>query len=442
MAPARRVEVAEVVLWGRVVGAVAWQEDRRVGTFEYDPEFRRGGLEVAPLVMPLGREGFFSFPELNRATYKGLPGLLADALPDRFGNALIDLWLRRKGRSADDFSPVERLCYMGSRAMGALEFRPSTAPRARVAVPMEVTDLAELVAEILRSRGALAANLAKDKAEALQTIIRVGTSAGGARAKAVIALNPKTGEVRSGQLDMPPGFEPWLLKFDGVVQDELGDPRGFGLLEYAYHRMAAAAGIRMAPCRLLRENGRAHFMTRRFDRTAGNERLHMQSLCGLAHLDFNAPGACGYEDAFAVLRRLNLGHDAARELYRRMVFNVVARNQDDHTRNVSFLMDARGAWSLAPAYDMVWSYRPDSRWVARHQMSLNGRTDDFSRDDLLAVARSAGVRDAAAILREVAETVARWMEFASESGVDEELAEEVGKSHRLGLEPGVERARM
>lgn len=437
MAALKKVNVANVELWDATVGAIAWDEERRLGSFEYDEAFRRSGLEVSPLTMPLDRAGVFAFPGLNRETFQGLPGLLADALPDRFGNALINLWLRRHGRSPQDFSPVERLCYMGSRGMGALMFRPALARPQRAALPLEVEELVELANEILRSRGELSTDLSRNRAEALETIIRVGTSAGGARAKAVIALNPETGEVRSGQLDIPEGFEPWLLKFDGVEDDHLSDPKGFGLVEYAYYRMATKAGIEMAPCRLLREGNRAHFLTRRFDRGPNGERIHMQSLCGLAHYDFNMAGAYGYEDAFATARRLRLGHEAIRQLYRRMVFNVIARNQDDHTRNISFLMDREGRWYLAPAYDMVWSYNPRGTWTSRHQMRVNGKQDSFDREDLLAAARNAGVKDAEEIIHEVATAVATWMEFAAESGVRDELAAEIARSHRLGLEPGV-----
>jgi serine/threonine-protein kinase HipA len=264
-------------------------------------------------------------------------------------------------------------------------------------------------------------------------IIRVGTSAAGARAKAVIAWNPETGEVRSGQVAPPEGFEPWLLKFDGVNRDSLGDPQGFGRIEYAYHKMARAAGIEMSDCRLFEEGGRAHFMTRRFDRTRTGEKIHVQSLCAINHLDYNAPGQYGYEDALQVIQRLGLGHPAMQELYRRMVFNVIARNQDDHTRNIEFLMTPAGTWSLAPAYDMVWSHKSDSPWVSRHQMRINGKTDRFAMDDLLAVAAQYGIRKAAPILNRVHAAVKRWREFAQAARVEPVMVETIASTHRLDV---------
>jgi serine/threonine-protein kinase HipA len=422
------VEVATVRIWGADVGAVAWNQERGVGEFEYDPAWVRAGRELAPLTLPV-RPGIFSFPQLNRETFNGLPGLLADSLPDRFGNRIIDIWLARQGRSARDFTPIERLCYVGTRGMGALEFRPTIGPRALKAVPIEITELTHLASDILRHRTSWAANLKGDRAEALNTIILVGTSAGGNRAKAVIAWNPKTGVVLSGQVPAPEGFEPWILKFDGVEDSQLGDPQGFGRVEYAYHRMAVAAGIEMADCRLMEEGGRAHFMTRRFDRL-GNEKVHMQSLCAIDHMDFNAAGEYGYEQAFLVVQRLKLGFPALRELYRRMVFNVLSRNQDDHTRNIAFLMDRDGTWRLAPAFDVVWAFNPAGSWTNRHQMSVNGKRDDFSKADLMLVAKSFGIKDAVALIEQAATAVAQWPSVSAEAGVPRELAEQIGKTHR------------
>ncbi|MEW6364630.1 MAG: type II toxin-antitoxin system HipA family toxin [Acidobacteriota bacterium] len=428
----RRVGVAAVLLWGQDVGAVAWDEERGIGRFEYAPEFLRQGLNVAPLMMPL-RIGIFSFAGLNGDTFKGLPGLLADALPDRFGNRLIDLWLAQHGRSANDFTPVERLCYMGTRGMGALEFRPALGPVARKAIPIEVSELTQLAAEILRHRASWAVRLTRARTEAVNTIIRVGTSAGGNRAKAVIAWNPKTNEVRSGQVPAPAGFEPWILKLDGVNEATLGDPQGFGCVEYAYHLMAAAAGIDMFPCRLLHEGGRSHFMTRRFDRTPQGEKIHMQSLCALGHFDFNAAGEHGYEQAFSIIQRLNLGYETMREMYRRMIFNVLARNQDDHTRNIAFLMEKNGQWRLSPAFDVTWSFNPAGKWTNRHQMSINGKRDDFTPADLLAVADQMGIKGAPALLGQVANAISQWPRYASEADVDPKFKRVIGKSHRLNL---------
>jgi serine/threonine-protein kinase HipA len=429
-----KVTVATVRLWNHDVGAVAWDEARGVGRFEFEPAFLRRGLAVAPLMMPL-RSGIFDFPTLKRETFHGLPGLLADSLPDRFGNRLIDVWLERQGRAPSDFTPVERLCYMSTRGMGALEFKPALGPAAGKSVPVEVAELTRLAADIFRHRTEWAVNLTGEQAKALNEIIRVGTSAGGNRAKAVIAWNPQTEEVRSGQASAPVGFEPWILKFDGVNDATLGDPKGFGRIEYAYYRMAVKAGIEMADCRLLEESGRAHFMTRRFDRDVHGGKIHMQSLCALGHYDFNAAGEYGYEQAFAVIQRLNLGYETMRQMYRRMVFNVVARNQDDHTRNIAFLMDQDGQWRLSPAFDVIWSYNPTGKWTDRHQMSINGKRGDFTKDDLLAVARQFGIKDGQDLLEQVTIAVADWPRFAKEAGVPVEQQETISKTHRLVL-PG------
>ena len=317
--------------------------------------------------------------------------------------------------------------------MGALEFKPSVGPRAEKSIPIEVSELTQLVAEILHHRADWAVTLKGSRAEALNTIIRVGTSAGGNRAKAVIAWNPKTHEVRSGQVAVPPGFESWLLKFDGVADESLGDPRGFGRVEYAYHKMAVAAGITMSPCHLLEENGRAHFMTQRFDRDDKSGKIHMQSLCALAHYDFNSSGEYGYEQALSVIHRLNLGYPALREMYRRMIFNILARNQDDHTRNIAFLMDRKGTWTLAPAYDVVWAYNSQGAWTNRHQMSINGKRDGFERSDLLAVAEQFGIKGASDLLNEVAAAVASWSLYAKACGVGIDLLGKIGKTHRTKL---------
>lgn len=433
MPPARRVISCTVRLWGQDVGAAAWNDDQGFATFQYSPAFVRRGLEIAPLTMPLDARRIYAFPELTRETFLGLPGLLADALPDRFGNALIDVWLAQQGRSKDDFNPVERLCYMSTRGMGALEFKPARGPQARTASTLAIDELTQIARDVLRQRESLHVNLSRKQAEALKMIIRVGTSAAGARAKAVIAWNPQTGEVRSGQVPPPDGFEPWLLKFDGVNQSALGDPDGFGRVEYAYHKMAEAAGLEMMECRLFEEGGRAHFMTRRFDRSRNGEKIHVQSLCALDHLDFNAPGRYGYEDAFNVIQRLNLGYPAIEQMYRRMVFNVIARNQDDHTRNIEFLMDQDGVWRLAPAFDVTWSHRSDSPWVSRHQMQVNGKTDIFTQDDFYAVAERYRIRKAGDVAAQVHHAVKRWREFAKEAKVDPSTIALIAKTHRLDI---------
>ena len=431
------VEVAEVHLWGRLIGAVAWDADREFATFEYDRRFQRSGIEVAPLHMPLGPT-FYSFPELSRSTFRGLPGMLADQLPDKFGNALIDVWLAGQGRSPSSFSPIERLCYVGRRGMGALEFLPALRASEANAGPLDIAQLTRLAGQALAQKQDLQLGASPElNAEALAAIIQVGTSAGGARAKAVIGWNEETGEVRSGQLDLPQGFDHWLLKFDGVSENrdkELADPLGFGRVEFAYSSMARAAGIDMAETRLLEEGGRAHFMTRRFDRVDG-ARLHLQSLTAIAHYDFNMAGAHSYEQAFQVLRRLNLGAPAIEALYRRAVFNIVCRNQDDHTKNIAFLMDRSGTWSLAPAFDLTFAWNPDGAWTSRHQMSAAGKRDHFLRRDLVSLGRSADLstRDISRVLSDVAGAAARWHEFATAAEVDEAFASHIGSSFRADL---------
>jgi len=409
--------VAEVKLWGITIGAVALPDDSPYASFEYAPEFASTGVEVAPLTMPLARR-VYRFPQLPLNTFHGLPGLLADSLPDRFGNALIDAWLARQGRSPQSFNVIERLCYTGQRGMGALEFLPASGPQARQTSAIEIDKLVALASEVLTARQSLHNSFQHDEREdALRDILRVGTSAGGARAKAIIAWNPITQEVRSGQLPADSGFEYWLLKFDGVSANrdrEIDDPEGFGLIEYAYSQMAQAAGIRMSECRILAENGRHHFMTRRFDRTPQGGKLHMQSLGALAHFDYNAPGAYSYEQALMVIRRLDLSMADIEEQFRRMAFNIIARNQDDHVKNIAFLMDKSGRWSLAPAYDVAYSYNPLGRWTSTHQMTMNGKRDDFTREDFRECARAASMKRglADAIVDQVSEVVARWPEFA------------------------------
>ena len=428
--------IAKVQLWGRTIGAVSLEEGRNVAAFEYDSQFARSGIQLSPLVMPLSGQ-VHQFPELPRNTFHGLPGLLADSLPDKFGNALIDAWLATQGRSPESFSAVDRLCYTGTRGMGALEFAPVLGPKHRKASKLEVDALVRLAGEVLTHRGQLQGHLhAAGKAKALRDILTVGTSAGGARAKAVIAWNPQTHEVRSGQIAAGDGFEYWLLKFDGVDGNrdkERDDPKGYGAVEFAYHRMAEAAGITMSECRLLEENGRRHFMTRRFDRLADGQKLHLQSLCALAHFDFNQAGAYGYEQALLAIRRLQLPMAAVEEQFRRMVFNVVARNQDDHVKNIAFLMNPLGEWSLAPAFDVTYSFNPAGAWTGTHQMTLNGKRDGFTREDFVQCARSALMKRgrAATILEQVQTAVKRWPEFAAAAGVPDEWRDKIQKTHRL-----------
>lgn len=428
--------IAEVRLWGRTIGAVALEDDQEVAAFQYDPKFARSGIEVSPLMMPLSDQ-VYQFPALPRNSFHGLPGLLADSLPDKFGNALIDAWLATKGRTPDSFHAVERLCYTGTRGMGALEFAPVLGPKPGRAAKIEVDALVRLAGEVLAHRGDLQGHFHEaGKEKALRDILRVGTSAGGARAKAVIAWNPLTNEVRSGQIAAGDGFEYWLLKFDGVTGNrdkEMDDPQGYGVIEYAYSLMAKAAGITMTECRLLEEHGRRHFMTRRFDRLEHGEKLHMQSLGALAHFDFNQAGAYSYEQALMILRQLHLPMAAVEQQFRRMVFNIVARNQDDHVKNIAFLMDKQGVWSLAPAFDLTYSYNPAGAWTSTHQMTMNGKRDRFTMADFEACAKTALMKRgrAAAIVEEVVSAVRRWPEFAAEAELSEEWRDEIQRNHRL-----------
>ena len=430
--------LAEVRLWGRTIGAVSIEDGADVAAFEYTPEFAASGIEVSPVTMPVGSR-VYRFAELSRNTFHGLPGLLADSLPDKFGNALIDVWLATQGRTPASFNAVERLCYTGARGMGALEFVPAAGPAARVAEKIQIDALVGLASEVLSHHGKLAASFKKpERAAALQDILRVGTSAGGARAKAVIAWNRVTNEVRSGQVAAGDGFEYWLLKFDGVAgnQDkELEDPKGYGAIEYAYSLMAQAAGITMSECRLFEENNRRHFMSRRFDRLPGGGKLHAQSLCALAHFDFNVAGAYSYEQALLVMRQLGLTMAEIEEQFRRMVFNVIARNQDDHVKNIAFLMDQQGQWSLSPAFDLTYSYNPSGRWTASHQMTINGRREGFSLADLRACAASAMLKRgrAAKIFEEVRAAVTRWPEFAEQAKVERAWRGQIQRNLRLSL---------
>ena len=428
--------IAKVQLWGRTIGAVSLGEGREMAAFQYDQDFARSGIELSPLVMPLSGQ-VYEFPALPRNTFHGLPGLLADSLPDKFGNALIDAWLATQGRTPESFNAVERLCYTGTRGMGALEFAPVVGPKPGKATKIEVDALVRLAGEVLTHRGDLQGHFhAAGKETALRDILHVGTSAGGARAKAVIAWNRATNEVRSGQVAAGEGFDYWLLKFDGVAGNkdkEMEDPKGYGTIEFAYHLMAKAAGITMTECRLLEENGRRHFMTLRFDRLAGGEKLHMQSLCAMAHFDFNQAGAYAYEQALLTIRRLKLPVPAVEEQFRRMVFNVVARNQDDHVKNIAFLMDKQGEWSLAPAFDVTYSYNPSGSWTATHQMTINGKRDGFTRADFERCAKAAVMKRgrAGAILDEVLAAVRRWPEFAAEAKLSDEWRDRIQKTHRL-----------
>ena len=427
---------ARVILWGRDIGAVSWLAGREVGVFQYVPEFVHSGIEVAPLMMPL-RDAPYEFPALPREAFKGLPGLLADSLPDTYGNALIDAWLARQGRTPESFNPVERLCYTGVRGMGALEFRPALFAQANRGNPLQVAALVDLANQILDERTSFARQLSgEDDARAIEDIFRVGTSAGGARAKAILAWNESTGEFRSGQVPHDKGFTYWLMKFDGIRNNrdkELADPQGYGLTEYAYYLMASDAGIEMSDCRLHREGGRAHFMTKRFDRTERGEKLHMQTLCAMMHYDFNQPDAYSYEQALQTIRRIDMPMADVEQQFRRAAFNVIARNHDDHVKNIAYLMNRSGEWRLSPAFDVAYSYNPAGAWTSRHQMSINGKRDGIDADDLLALGKSAAIKTARArdIVDDVCRSVRDWKRFADTAGVDGYTADRIAAAHRM-----------
>ncbi len=421
---AQPVNAIEVRIWGMRVGAVALDPPLGHYAFEYEPAFAARGIELAPLMMPTTRgRAPFIFPALPVTTYRRLPPMLADALPDRFGNALVDAYLQSEGMRTVDITALDRLAYMGQRGFGALEFRPLRGPRARKSVALDMNEL--VTSARLAVHGSLDGD-AHAKA-ALANIIQVGTSAGGARAKAAIAWNPASGEVCTGQFDVEPGFEHWLLKFDGVGNDsELGDSQHYGRTEYAYHRMAVAAGIGMSECRLLEENGRAHFMTRRFDRT-GNVGHHLQSLCAIAHLDFNQRGTHDYSQYLMTIDALRLGDVARQEAFRRVAFNVMAANCDDHTKNHAFMLEQGKPWALAPAYDVTHAYNPRGQWTYQHLMSVEGKFIGITRADLLRVADRFRVPSAKASLDAVREAVRDWPRFGREAGLPADEIRRVGE---------------
>ena len=429
------MNVAEVKIWGKLAGAVAWDETTGYATFEYDPEFRQLGWDLSPLKMPVaGSESLYAFPELRKErdsefdTFRGLPGLLADALPDRYGNQLINLWLAQQGRPQESMNPVEMLCFIGTRGMGAMEFEPPVLKEYIRPFSVEIDSLVDTARKILSQREAFAANLSEDEEQAVLEILKIGTSAGGARPKAVIAWNENTGEVRSGQTRALKGFEHWLIKLDGVSDVQLGVSHGYGRVEMAYYNMAKACGIEMMPSRLLEENGRAHFMTRRFDREGGEVKHHVQTFCALKHFDYNLVSSFSYEQLFQCMRELKLTYADAEQMFRRMVFNIIARNCDDHTKNFSFLLKQGAKWELAPAYDLCHSYRPGSEWVSQHSLSINGKRKDITKADLLVIGDSISLRKASEIIDEINATVNQWKEYADEVQVDPKLRDEIAKT--------------
>lgn len=409
------VDVAKARLFGQNIGTFSWDDAYRVARFEYDKDFLGRGIEPSPLMMPVQEGRIYSFGSLNRDTFNGLPGMLADSLPDTYGRALFDRWLALTGRTSGN--PVESLCFLGQRCMGALEFEPATGPASDGDMRFEIDSLVDVARDALSKKEDFGVNLEDDRKAAIAEILRLGTSAGGQRAKAIIAYNKETGEVRSGQINAPEGFDYYLIKLDGVSAEAgFRETENYGRLEYSFSELVKKCGIEMTGCSLIEENGRAHFLTRRFDRENGRK-IHMQTLCGIAHYDFRLRKGYSYEQAFNVMRRLRLPYSQAQEMFRRMVFNVVVRNQDDHTKNISFLMDPNGKWRLSPAYDMGFAYNPAGAWTATHQMSINGKFDDLTRNDLIEFAAANNIKNAPEIIDQICETASGWPELAKECGV-------------------------
>lgn len=422
------VDVAQVNLYGQVMGYVRWDNQYDRALFEYDADFVRKGIEPSPLQMPTREGRVYSFGDLNRETFKGLPGLLADSLPDTYGRALFDKWLSLMGRTSSN--AIETLCFMGKRCMGAMEFEPAIEMSSRD-MRIEMDTLVEVAREALSEKSQFSTHLSEDKKAAIADILRLGTSAGGQRAKAIIAYNSQTQEIRSGQVEAPDGFDYYLIKLDGVsATTGFRETENYGRLEYSFYRLARACGIDMMDCTLLEENGRAHFMTKRFDRMNGHK-VHMQTLCGLAHYDFRQQHAYSYEQAFDVMRGLHLSYAEAQEMFRRIVFNVVVRNQDDHTKNISFLMNEQGHWYLSPAYDMGYAYNPKGNWTATHQMSVNGKFDNITRQDLMTCATNNNIKNAAEIIDQVCDVAAHWSTIARECGVPQTMID--GINSYIGL---------
>ena len=425
------VDVAEVKIWNELVGAVRWDESQQLGYFQYDSQFLQKAWDLSPIKMPLELGGrIHSFPELRKArgetedAFKGLPGLLSDALPDKYGNKLINIWLAQQGRPENSMNPVEKLCFIGTRGMGALEFEPTSIKTRAYTYALEMDSLVAVAQKMLNERETFLTQLNQDDEKAMMDILKIGTSAGGARPKAVIAYNPKTKEVRSGQGKVPQGFELWLLKLDGVSGELFGESSGWGCVEYAYYLMAQDCGIDMSECQLLEENGRAHFMTQRFDRE-GNTRHHIQSLCGIQHYDFNDMYGYSYEQLFQTMRILRLTYPEAEQMFRRMVFNVLATNYDDHTKNFSFMLKKDGEWRLAPAYDLCFSFDPTNHWVNKQTLSVNGKRLDITKEDLLTIAKDNNLKKGKTILEEINAVVKNWKTYAEQAQVRKDLTERI-----------------
>jgi serine/threonine-protein kinase HipA len=429
------MHTAFVKIWGALAGAVAWDERTGMATFEYDADFKKRNWDLSPLKMPIqSARNIFRFPELKQDrnspldTYKGMPGLLADVFPDKYGNQLINMWLAQNGREPNSMNPVEMLCFIGTRGMGAMEFEPAALKESKRTFSIEMDSLVDIAKKMLSEKSSLKTNLKKEDEDAMMEILKIGTSAGGARPKAVIAYNEKTGEVRSGQTNAPKGFEHWLLKLDGVSDVQFSASSGYGRVEMAYYNMALACGIIMMPSMLLEENGRAHFMTKRFDREDGDIKHHIQTLCAINHYDYNAVNSFSYEQLFQTMRELRLTYPEAEQMFRRMVFNVISRNCDDHTKNFAFRLRKDAQWELAPAYDVCHAYQPNHQWVSQHALSVNGKRKGISKNDLLLVGKSISCKHAATIIDEIEDTVLNWKKFANEVGVSSKLSAAIDAS--------------
>ena len=426
------MNTAFVHIWGTMVGAVAWDDSAGLATFEYDSSFKNKNWDLSPLKMPLqATKNIFNFPELKPGfnspldTFKGLPGLLADVLPDKYGNQLINRWLAQNGRVPNSMNPVEMLCFIGTRGMGAMEFEPAALKESKRTFSIEIDSLVDIAQKMLSNKSSFSTNLKKDDEQAISEILKVGTSAGGARPKAVIAYNERTGEVRSGQTIAPKGFEHWLLKLDGVSDVQLGASTGYGRVEMAYYNMAIVCGIDMMTSRLLEENGRAHFITKRFDREDGDVKHHIQTLYAIQHYDYNAVSSFSYEQLFQTMRELKLSYPEAEQMFRRMVFNVIARNCDDHTKNFAFRLKKNSQWELAPAYDLCHAYKPDHQWVSQHSLSINGKRKGISKKDLLVIGKSIRCKQASIIIEEIESIIMDWKRFANEVGVSGKLRDAI-----------------
>ncbi len=429
------VKTAYVKIWGQTVGAVAWDENQGFASFEYEPKFKLKGIDLAPIKMSLhSNQRIFTFPELKPSknseysTFKGLPGLLADVLPDKYGNQLINTWLAQNGRPENSMNPIEQLCFIGKRGMGALEFEPAEFSSNKNSFQIEISSLVDIAQRMLDKREAFEININKNEQKAMMDILKIGTSAGGARPKAIIAYNKKTGEVRSGQTNAPKGFEHWLIKLDGVSDAQFGESKGYGRIEMAYYNMATDCGIDMMESELLKENGRAHFMTKRFDREKGSKKHHIQTFCAMQHYDFNEVRSFSYEQLFQTMRRLHLPYPQAEQLYRRMVFNVIARNCDDHTKNFAFRLKEGGRWELAPAYDICHAYRPDSIWVSQHALSINGKRKGIEKNDLIIFAKAMNIKKPKHIISEINNKVQLWNNYADEVNVNPKQKNSIEKT--------------